>query len=384
MANDFVSGYFGGKEKEEVQIPTGGEGFPRMGFIGPVDIVTAYRLWTRADVTSEEFKQSIPQPDFRRETSTGSFFNYYGDSDVAKVAAKELVCEIGPQLFWFFKVPTAEILNTANRERLLEGFGASVTCETRIMTYRSKTYRHEFHLITMPALVAAVAKAEGYDTPGFPIDELIVNDVIVNDAFQETMIGDTSGMNWTDSVLGRRRVELWKALGEDDPAKYTIRPDDRGKVKFVTEAPKLLNCLQLVHNKLPEPLWGRFILATDPSVDAGFEKKDGEWTPGNLPALTEVFKGKEKAIEAAQEDLKKLEEAGVSVNDPAVQTNAGEPALPERWEGMRDTFVEMLILPLLGKDDEEVEKIVKTESQKYTCEADVAIAWRDWIEKDNK
>lgn len=382
MATDFRQKYFGDKEKEEVKIPTGGEGLPSVGFIGPVDIVMAHRVFSAMDVASDEFKRSIPQPDFRRENRTGSFWNYYTDYEAAVVADKELGGQYGPQLYWFFKVPTAEVMNTPDMQKLMDGFGASITGETRIATYRSKMYRHEFHLVTMPTLVAALAEVMGYETPGFEIEELIVRDPIVDDTFQETMIGDVSKMDVFSCILGRRRVELWKALGEEDPAKYTLKPDSKGNEKFMTEAEGLRNCLDFIHSKLPDPIWGRFILATDPRVDAGFEaEKDGQWRPGNLPALTEIFVDKDAAKKAAQEDLEMFKEAGVEVSDPAVQTDKDEPDLPERWEGMRDTFVEMLVLPMLGKEDEEVKELVDKDSDKYGCSGDEMVEWKGFMEK---
>lgn len=376
--NKFREQYFGEKPKQEVQIPTGGEGLPSLGFIGPVYNTMAYRMWTLADVSEEGFSSTVPQPDFRRKTKNG-WFNYWLNGSEASAAQKALGETNNPQLMWLFRLNTSEVLNSPNLTNLIERWGDTISSECQVATVRSKKHRHEFLLISMPAMVAAMAQLMGFETPGFKLDELLVRDAIVNDEFQLTMIGDIDRMDMLNSVLGKRRIELWKALGEEDPLRYLLSSSKAADEKMVARSDKLRACLEFVFMRSEQPMWARFYLATDPRVAAGWEAESG-WVNNNLPVVGQVFIDKDAAMEAAKEDLKKLAEAGVEIVEGAVQTNAKEPPLPDKWQGMKETFVDMLVTPFLGKTDAEVKEAVDKDAKKFGCSGDEMVVWKKYLE----
>jgi hypothetical protein len=335
------------ESEETVHIPVeAGERFQPTGFIAPVMATCLYQTYSTMDFNDPTFE--APKPFYARKTTNGYFY-YYKTQEEALEANKVADNKNSPSLMWTFQVETPKVLNTLDVKKLIggedgnRGFGSIISLSAQMTGYRSMMHRHEFHLIALPAAVYAVAKANGYEVPPMDFSALsgkaIYGEpepgkfgVYINDEFQKDMIGDPEekdfGVVLKDSVLGRQRVALWAALGEDDPLKYTINETKKVKGEVVpseynTAAPKLKACLGIAYNRWPKPIYGRLLMLTDPRVNSG-----GQGKSQSLPALVEVFKSEAEAKKAAEVDKARMQEAVDRKNGAAVQPAAGQVEIP--------------------------------------------------------
>jgi hypothetical protein len=337
---------------ETVQIPVGGEDYQPTGFIGPILSRALYSFYSTVDLADEAFE--APKFFYRRQTKNGYFY-YYVKQDEALAACKAAGVSFAPQLQWVFQIETAKVMNTLDNAKLAggedgRGFGAVISLSANMSTYRSQMRRHEFHLIALPAAVMAVAKANKWDVPQMDFSRLVgkattdENDkygVHVTDEFQKEMIGDPEERDFrqviNECVLGKQRVELWRALGEDDPLKYTLDGvNSKGlPLEWNTEAPKLKACLGVASRVWTAPVFGRLLMVVDPRVNSG-----GDGKQQSLPALVEVFKTEAEAQAAAKVDTERMAQAkknqGEAAGSDSVTIPLNHPPVPAVWAELGD------------------------------------------------
>ena len=325
---------------EDVKIPVGGGEFSPSGFVGPLTAGVYFTFYSDVDLAED---QSMPQPVWRQRWNNGAWTYYYISAELGATAAKAAGKDYATQN-WVFQMPRLELLNVEDPEKL-KGFGDAITLTCQMTTYASKKYRHGFHLITLPSVVAAMASWYGLDVPKFDISPLIgtaIYDegekdpdfkgkyILMTDEFQTEMIGgaDEKDMKkvMAESFFGKQRTEIWKALGESDPLKYTMNlMTAKGTPSNLnTEAPNLQACLKAMTKPWSKATYGRMVMAVDPRMKAGREK-DGVWQQATVAAVLDLFENKVKAQEAAQEDLARFKKNGNGNGD-------GKPSLPVDWK----------------------------------------------------
>lgn len=341
---------------EEVKLPVGGDDFSPTGFIGPIMAKSLYSFYSTVDLADATFE--APKFFYRRQTKNGYFY-YYNKQDEALAACKAADVSFAPTLQWVFQIETAKVMNSLDTTKLAggedggKGFGSIISLTATQATYKSQMRRHEFHLIALPAAVAAVAKANKWDVPQMDFsmiagkattDENDKYGVHVTDEFQKELIGDPDEKDFRkvvqECVLGKQRVALWKALGEEDPLKYTLDGvNSKGlPLEWNTEAPKLKACLGVANRVWTQPIFGRLLMLTDPRVNSA-----GEGKSGSLPALVEVFRTEAEAKAAAAEDVKRMQEAQAKKANGAQEVKPGQveiplnhPEVPAVWAELGD------------------------------------------------
>lgn len=326
---------------DQVHIPVGGGEFSPSGFIGPLTAAVMWTFGSRTDLAEngvgDEFKSK-----FTRQ-KRGEWYWYYFTKQAEAVAAGK-VCDdqkFGPQQQWIFQMPTASILNTKDVAKLVEGFGDMITLNCSMATYKAKKTWHEYHLVTLPSLVWAMAKFYGYEVPFWDVgplvgkgltqddESIIQKKVIVTEEFETRMIGsatetpDEKGVAkiMAESYLGQQRTQLWAALDESDPIKYVV---NSGNKKFDTLADKLQDCLSVVGDAWQQALWARLAMVVNPKVIQG---KDGQKVL-SLPVVLDLYANKKEAEKAAAEDKARFEGTNTQAATPAP---TGKPALPTAW-----------------------------------------------------
>jgi len=289
-----------------IELPEGGE-FTPSGFIAP---------WKAAVMSSFLVEGEGPaEADWTRPLGdSGWTACYFFDPKKAEAIYRG---PYRPSRVWLWRTETSKVLNFYNPETALR-FGTHISAEARVTALRSR-YRHELHMISLPAAVAAVATAAGYDHPGFDLSCLMDPDTIFSDELYTELCGGEEG-DLEGAKLWRQRAELWAALGEPDPRRYQCKEVER---QFSTQAPKLNECLKILNSLWTDTLWGRVIFVPDPRPDASYESRSGEMKRPNLPCLVEVF-GDETAARKA---------AGKSVKE-------SQPPVPEAWQYMEADWKE--------------------------------------------
>ena len=312
---DFLSG-------ERVELPVGGGGD---GFIGRWLAVIRWTFLVQE--SPKEFPSDVPAPDSYRQT--GSWYAcYYSNSVTALKASKAMGQEYAPRQVWYFESPIEDVLLP---EDVKSNFGAAISMEARVLTLRSGKYRHELHLIALPAAVAAYARMKGFIDYEYDLSELMDREGIFDDAISGRLIGgeffDDSideetnkpvgniKLPYTRSELWRRRTQLWADLGEEDPRVYKAI----GSGILATKSERLNECLDVVNQSWASPVWARVAMVQDPRVDA-MSKNDKRLT---LPALLEIYEDEGEARAAA----------GMEEGATGTSQEAPRPPVPSVWEG---------------------------------------------------
>jgi len=382
--SNFFNKYFGEvDESQKVEIPVGGE-FQQNGFIGPIGTKMVWRVWTAVDVNGPEFRDQAPTPISSRQLRNGDYHFFYTRPGDAERAIKAIGEDTRAEQYWVFSIPTDELLNSGNLEAVKEGFGVEVAYMSRVKTYRSKKYLHEFHLITLPSVIAAAANAMGIDNAGYDLSEISVNALSATDAWSNEYIGNPEGGNWVESVLGQRRKALWESLGEDDPLRYAL--DSARMEKFNVQSENMKACMKIVYYPPKQPLLGRLMNVLDPAIGAEYESESGEYKRRYLPAVTEFYAGLDEAkkvgdAEKAAIEANKPAEVGGGVAKakaaPVIDPNA--PKIPDAWTDMPAEWKEM-IMEYAGKPDAKLKKDVAEKPNMFACDVDVALEWKTYLE----
>lgn len=327
----------------ESNIPEGGGGFPPLGLIAPWKAAVLYRFWSGSKLP-EDILEAVQC--YEAETNAGSFFYYFPDYDDATQAAKE-VDAYNPDPFWRFEAQHGSVI-WPNDEFAGKFTSNVVAFETRVKTYRSAKYRHEFHLLALPSAVNAMAKLNGYipqDDTTWNLDELNQNpdDMEFNDDFQFQLIGNPDAEEGDDdhymnSILWKRRAALWRKLGEENPQAFQLK----NKGKYATTSDKLSECLGVAHYTWKSPAWLRLVSILDPRVDALINDKRAR-----IPVIYEIFGSEEDARVAAQADADRMagDDEVTQENVPANTNDSGSlPPVPQMYAdiGMDEaSFAEM-------------------------------------------
>ena len=365
---------------KKVEIPVEGEQFPSFGFIGPVKAKMLWQFWSQLDFSGPEYREDVPQPFYRDQFPNGGFRYYYLDPETGAQAAKIDQSAFNPQQVWFYSMPVTDIMNmdTSNFQ------SNNINRSCRVTTLRSQ-YRHEFHMITLPAIVRAVAVNAGFSVPEYDLRELLVRDPIITDEVSRRLIGSApKHTDYEESELWRKRAELWKALGENDPKKYlvdTVKPNGTPH-EGNTEAEKLQACLRIYTEEWEDrPLWCRFQMVADPRAAA--VSSSGKRL--SLPAVTEIFSGETDAQKAIDNDLSDMvsNAVGGSASEQASKSASGsasgKPALPTAWADAGEEKWRVQVLPFTT----EPKAIVKSkyDPDDYGASFEELWAWVEWEKK---
>lgn len=310
-----------------VKIPVGGI-FKPTGFVGPWKANVMSWFMTQENVESYD---DVPSPDDSYQLSGYNHY-YYFNYDACNEAYDALGGEYNPQAKWVFATSTADILSFASPEAQGK-FGPRLISDLRVMTMKSKKYRHEMHMIALPAAVAAYAVVAEWDTPGFNLDELLVDpdEQIYGDDLYLSLCGDPDSGEYQDCTLWKRRVALWEALGEKDPHNHQLKGSG---IRFATESDKLSEALGILHQEWDVPVWCRILPVYDPRVDA-MSKQGKRLT---IPTIADIYGDKAEA-EAAAEKLRG------SAQEAATETEASSsgPPIPAEWSGAEDYWKEQVV-----------------------------------------
>jgi len=237
-------------------------------------------------------------------------------------------------------------------------------------------------MIALPALVAAMAKLEGFDVPKFDLDDLLVRDVIVTEELSRKLIGGALDGNgkfvapqYEESRLWKQRAELWKALGEDDPSRYTVDAlkKNGSPADSNVQSKKLKRIMELHAYPWQQPLWARLEMVADPRI--------GAVTSGgknlSVPAIVEVFAGREEAEKVAKAEAERF---GKSDGESVATVNM--PAIPKGWD--EDSWLKVVTEVL-----EPFRFIPKMKAKAeynpddYDVEFDVMWTWVEWLKAGN-
>lgn len=410
-----IFGFLG--EESEIKLPEGGGSFANTGFIGPLMAKKLFKVWSREDIA--DYTDDLPYKedvDYTVRGKEGSHWYYFVNEDAAKATAKVLEA-YAPNLTWRFEMPTSGILNFQSADAA-DKFGQAISADVRIVGLGSK-YRHEYHLLSLPSLVDAAARAMGkIKTPIWHCAELLeVNDSDFTDQFQWRLIGhpdakkadvenfakllEATGGNleqaqaialgeadiagelaelkgnvripWQYSLLWQRRVALWKALGEDNPEVYLPKGDS----KLATTSDNLSYLLSVATKEWRGPMWCRMHSVPDPSMSNVYTSSTtGNTRHGLLPVIGEMY-ANEAVARAAIEA-----EGGMPAVAPAAAADTKYPPMPKVWEGVPvDQWIEVL----RDKKQEVNGKLPATPPARIAlakaleCEVDDLIAWWDLV-----
>jgi len=311
--------------KQKVVIPVGGDFVPT-GFIAQWQAAVMTSFMTEVNLKDEGIAFSAA----RQVGQSGYTRYYWHDYQAAVEAAESVGQQYKPQTLWVFEAQTDSVLNFVD-ESTKDKFGPQITYDgCRIVTLRSKKYRHELHLIALPAAVQAYAKMQGWAVPELDFSELTSQDTAFTDDFQAEMIGHPDQDDWESSVLGQYRAKLWKALGEDNATAYKLAGSG---TKFdATEGSKLDEALGILHYSWTQPIWARLIPVPDPRVDAVYTSGDDQVKRLSIPALMDIFASKEAAQAAAEAD-----KVGDSSSSATTAATEG-PAVPSDWADFPDDW----------------------------------------------
>ena len=317
---------------EQIEIPVG-IGFTPTGFIAQWVANVYYSFWAEQDFPKEEYNWEK-----RRQTNAGNYWYYFNDRARAIAAYEETGGSYNPSTTWEWAAKSDSVLNFRGDD-ISETFGPFISRETAIRTLQSGKARHELHMISLPAAVAAMATAYGYDNPGFPLDELLkpIDEILWTDDFARDMIGN-SDVGYADSILWKRRVALWKALGESDARMW--QPVGAG-TRWDTTSQKLHNCLAILHSPWKEPVWSSVYFIPDPRVDAIYQSGDIARRL-TRPAMARIFANKAEAQAAATEEMGEGEKAPATKTAKASTVPVGGsemPSLPSGYEEFYDDWV---------------------------------------------
>lgn len=333
MSNQFFDQYF--DESQKTELPVGGD-FTPTGLIGPMATARMYKFSSQTNLLDDEYKGKVQKPDYHWPSGDWHFYYYNKREDAVSAAAVAGNEDYGPQFRWLFQMSVDEIMNIVDLSKMKEAWGAMMTLESGISTYRSTKYRHEFHLINLPAAVAAAGKVLGYDVH-YDLSELMNSKTDFTDDFRNEMIGPedmTMEDVFKNTILGKRRAALWAALDEPNPMVYNSPTKDKADNKFTTHSEKLIMCLKPAEYRSKKKALVRMVSVPDPRVDAVNRKKqDDNGNPRRLliPTIFEFFKTEEEAKAAAEED-KARQTANANKKAGGI---GNEPALPAIWADLK-------------------------------------------------
>lgn len=354
------------QSQEQVHIPSGGDFLPT-GFIAAWHGKVVFSFYAETRLEDESaFKIESQRPQ-------GSGVRYYFTDPVeAKRASEAAGLDFAPSQVWRFVAGRDTVLNVADKEKLSK-FSDPIVFEVAVKTLRAKKERHALHMISLPLAVLACAKALKYDNAGFELPQELTafgenaEKIQWNDELQARLIGTEK--DYESSDLWQKRAELWKSLGEPEPHAYQIAGD-----KFVTAAPKLRDCLSILHSVWPQAEWLRLIQVTDPRVDATYGDDNKRLS---IPAIAELFATKQEAEAAAKKDIERMSKDKSNGNGHKL-----ELSIPKDWqdageEGVKAWHENVAIIKaaLEGKSGVSRAKFIGEKAKELSVTTDELMKW---------
>lgn len=314
-------------EEFEFDLPTGGLVFEPSGFISSWSSGLFYRVYTDDEGTAKEADSNV----LTVPTRTGRYAVYFTDEKVARDFTKENELGQFPNLILRMTTELKNTLNIVDKTR----FADVLAYDLRVSGLGSKE-RHLFHLMFLPSSVHAVALQYGADVPPMDFSALEDRDTIYDDSFRFSYIGNPDASpdapdGWMNSCLGKQRIALWRALGEEDVRKFAL--PGHGVKRFQTEAEDLVACLK--PSTLWNNAWVRVVNLPDPGPNASYEDTEHNTRRRQTPVVYARYFDKAEAEKAATE-LRPSTGETISTSD--------KPALPEAWRGedMEERWIEEL------------------------------------------
>lgn len=320
---DFLSG--------EQTDPLSGEAleFVSTGFIGQVKATRLHELSSVYDPS----EAGLPVKPVVSEKRGEYFWMWFDTKDNALLAQETLESEYGSREVWRFTMRSDTITNIP-AATLQDKFRDYVTGSSR--TSMHQRYRHQLHMIALPAAVAAFACMLGYTVPDVNFDELASNETEYTDQLMYTLIGDPSEKDlnspnhYFNSQLWKQRASIWAALGESDPFVYNATYDKTPEANPTLETPnttftkseKLARALGVAHKIWTNATYARVLFVVDPHVDANhdFDK---------VPAIMEFYPDKSAAVKAGAIELAKRKDSAESDSGPAIPADWADD--PDQW-----------------------------------------------------
>jgi hypothetical protein len=438
-AFDFLNTEGDEEAEVEVSLPEGAGSFPAFNLICKGRMRMGWSFWSRENVTNypELEADGLAENMYEKRGKPDSWFYFfpYKHAKVASTVADYFDSSSMPcwaKHVWQFTAPSETIKNYRGDDTPTETFGAFITRDCQVQGWRSK-YRHEFLLMALPAAVDALARFSGLiEDQIFHLRELTDGGMRDEDytlSFQARMIGDDQAdgddlkifnmilevvgddyeraydialgsadsvpdsvsayagitrIHWSVSRLRRRQVELWAALGENNPDAY-IRPgqarSDRGK-KYETTSEALAQCLAITRAEWAKPMWMKVFFAPDPRKEAVY----GAGRRLSRPVIAEFYGSEEEAMAAVEADSPsdqedKAEAPKTEKNDvaPAPISDATKPNLPSNWAKYPDKWAENLKKQKILAEDLPIPPDFTKIAETLTVEEADVTAWWDFV-----
>ena len=252
----------------ELQTPLSGEGFVSRGLIGPWTLAQSYVVAMKApppDHQTWDFTVEIPwmQYFFTDYTIAKEFYAY-------AVKADQLKRSYGPQQHFVFRIHPVDVLNLTD----IDKWNDPITFAGVSTSFRAARF-YETHLLMIPSMVHAFAKAQGLAVPDMDWEDLLDPAFLLTDELEEELIGSPDAKDpndshhWTQSVYGKQRAALWAALGEPDVMKYQTMSTitRRGKPsRAATTSEKLSSLLRMTAFSWEKPIYARVAQAASPAM----------------------------------------------------------------------------------------------------------------------
>lgn len=329
---------------ERVEVPISTGEFQPSGLIAP--FVAAPMYWVMSNTLKRADLEAAGVTVNAEARKGNEWTTFYFLAQADAIAATQMVKQSTgieydakrhrPNQAWRFETRLADVLNVSAEHKpkfCREGEAVAskvLTYETEVVTLRAGNTkfpvknRHTFHLIALPAAVAAVARALGHSVE-FDLSELISDETVFDDAFAVRLIGSSDG-GYQDSVLWQRRVALWKALGEDDPVVSVPTGYGMGRE---TSSPLLSQCLTVFAHPWAGTEWVRLLGVNDPRVDAVYNDNRLK-----VSVIADFFNTEADARAAAEAEL-----AAKGGDGPAVKA---QPPVPAAYAALADDWVTYL------------------------------------------
>jgi hypothetical protein len=309
-----------------------------------------------------------------------SYFFREEDYDAAAQIQKEINPDFkSPTKVWLLQTYMQDVLNIEDKSN----WGNVFMATTNVKSYRSPA-RHELHMISLPAAVAAYAEYMGYANSGFDLTELtdaeeedfdnewysaylighpkskkehynafevaedtarakygdgaaeIVRRLVTNmDSLPVpndvpepvvAMAKDVEYIPWRKSLLWERRSRLWASLGEENADLFqpigALTPKGK-ESKFACVNPsKLEQCLGVLAYPWTEPVWARVTNVYNPGPGK-VSKSGGRLT---VPAIVQFFGDKGEAQSDAEREIAERNSDGEAPVATPAQTPTPTPA----------------------------------------------------------
>lgn len=344
------------RQKGPAVLPTAEGGAFVSSVIGKFTTRLFWQILSQEDIESLlGIKADAKQP--AGQWGTTYFFSEY---EIARKALENMNADVkSPQEVWLFQAFIDTVLNIEDKSK----WGNTAVFTLNLKSYASAKYRHEEHLIGLPAAVAAYADYAGFPNAGFDLKELIEwdDDQLSNEWASAYLIGhpdaksanleafqvaedlarakygsearevvrrlvtevgwlpapndvpesvivaakEVQYIHWEKSALFDRREKLWVSLGEGNPKLFQPIGSKTAKgdpSKFAcVEQTNLETCVGVLAYEWDQEVWCRVTNVFDPRKDA-YSKGTGNRL--KVPALVKIYGSEAEARADAEAELK--------------------------------------------------------------------------------